>query len=158
MKFVLLLITTLCAFGQNRTLEADGNLEIVPVRNHIYLLADGGANIAISAGKDGVLLVDTGDPKYSDKIIAAVRKLSHDLSVAGQPRSTFVPDKPIRYIINTTAQPDHAGGNEKLARAGKTFTGGNVAGDLGDVAEGAAILAHEETLQRLTDADRKSVV
>jgi len=48
--------------------------------------------------------------------------------------------------------PDHAGGNEKTLAAGVTFTGGNVAGDLATAGEGAAIVAHENVLQRLSDA------
>jgi glyoxylase-like metal-dependent hydrolase (beta-lactamase superfamily II) len=59
------------------------------------------------------------------------------------------PPKPIRYIIATSASPDHIGGNARIAGAGDTFTGGNVAGQLGDVGEGAAILAHENVQVRL---------
>src|SRR6185436_13724780 len=55
-----------------------------------------------------------------------------------------------RYIIDTHADPEHYGGNEKLRNAGRTFTGGNVAGDIRDSTEGAAILAHENVLKRLT--------
>ena len=49
-----------------------------------------------------------------------------------------------------TCHPDHVGGNQKLRKAGKTFTGGNVAGNIADAGEGAAILAHENVLQRMT--------
>ena len=50
------------------------------------------------------------------------------------------------------AHADHVGGNEKLRNAGRTFTGGNVAGDIRDSGEGAAILAHENVLIRLGHA------
>ena len=53
------------------------------------------------------------------------------------------------------AIPTHVGGNEKLRNAGRTFTGGNVAGDIRDSGEGAAILAHENVLIRLTKAERR---
>ncbi len=39
------------------------NIEIVPVRGHIYLLAGAGANITLSAGPDGVFMVDAGLPR-----------------------------------------------------------------------------------------------
>jgi cyclase len=142
--FIAILVLAAAALAQD--------LEIVPVRDHIYLLAGAGGNITLSAGKDGVFMVDTGSLSNAGKTIAAVNKLNHDLSVAGQPHATGRPVKPIRYIANTGPLADHTGANEIVARSGKTFTGGNVAGDLGDIAEGAAILSHEETLQRLTAA------
>ena len=46
--------------------------------------------------------------------------------------------------------PDHIGGNEKIGEAGKTITGGNVIGDIGDATEGATIVAHEKVLDRLS--------
>jgi cyclase len=130
------------------------NIEIVPVRGHIYLLAGAGANITLSVGPDGVFMVDGGSPQMTDKVIAAVRQLSIDLAKEGQPLHTYPPPKPIRYLANTTISPDHTGGNVKIAEAGKTFTGGNVAADLnsGLANDDAAILSTEKAMLRLVDA------
>jgi glyoxylase-like metal-dependent hydrolase (beta-lactamase superfamily II) len=83
-----------------------------------------------------VLLVDAEFAPLSDKILAAIRTLSKG---------------PIRYLINTTYDADHTGGNEPLRKAGSTIAGGNVAGDIQDAAEGAQIIAHDNVLMRMSN-------
>jgi cyclase len=137
-------------------------VRVLPVRGPIYVLQGAGANITVSVGKDGVLMVDSGLAQMSDQVLAAIRQLQEELDLRDQPlrwgaetrssiasRHVEAPPKPIRYIINTHVHPDHAGGNEKVRGAGRTFTGGNVAGNIADAAEGAAILAHENVLVRM---------
>jgi cyclase len=147
----LLLGTAAFALAQS---PVSGDIEIVPVRGHIYLLAGAGANITLSVGPDGVFMVDAGSPQMTDKVIAAIQQLGQDLDKAGQPLRSYAPPKPIRYLANTTISADHTGGNVKIARAGKTFTGGNVAAELnsGFANDDAAILATEKALLRLVDA------
>jgi glyoxylase-like metal-dependent hydrolase (beta-lactamase superfamily II) len=144
-------------------------IEAIPVRGHIFLIGGAGSNITVSAGPDGVFLVDSGTAANADKVITAIKTLQGRLQMAAPaaPRSgaettaatnlepfyrTLTPPKPIRYIANTSALPDHTGGNEKIALAGKTFTGGNVTGEIGGEGEKAAILSHENVLARLGDA------
>jgi len=142
-----------------------GEVEILPVRGHVYALFGAGANIVVSVGSDGVLLVDAGRAEMSDKVLAAVQRLQREWVVRNEPPSSgfgaetrssvadrhiTAPPKPIRYVIDTSADADHVGGNEKLRNAGHTFTGGNVTGNIADATEGAAILAHENVLSRLS--------
>jgi glyoxylase-like metal-dependent hydrolase (beta-lactamase superfamily II) len=142
-----------------------GEVEILPIRGHVYALFGAGANIVVSVGNDGVLLVDAGRAEMSDKVLAAVQRLQREWVVRNEPpsigfgaetrssvadRHITAPPKPIRYVINTSADSDHVGGNEKLRNAGHTFTGGNVTGNIADATEGAAILAHENVLSRLS--------
>src|SRR5450755_310514 len=88
------------------TVQAEGEIQVLPIRNNFYMIQGAGGNITASVGPDGVLLVDTGTAAMTDKVIAALRKLT---------------DKPVRYILNTHAHPDHVGGNEKIAATGKTL-------------------------------------
>ena len=65
---------------------ANADLHVLPVQGNVYMLVGAGGNITVQAGKEGVLLVDTGLAQNADRVLAEVRKIS---------------DRPIRYIINT---------------------------------------------------------
>jgi cyclase len=122
------------AFAQQNT-----ELHVLPVQGNVYMLVGAGGNIAVQVSRDGVLLVDTGTAANSDKVIAAVKELAKPIT-----------SKPIRYILNTHFHPDHTGGNEKVRASGTTITGGNVAGNIQDATEGAAIYAHENVMKRMS--------
>jgi glyoxylase-like metal-dependent hydrolase (beta-lactamase superfamily II) len=142
------------------------DLEVLPVHGSVYVIAGAGANIAASVGKDGVLLVDSGAAAAGDRVLAAIRQLQNELArrepapqtaFGAETRGTLQqslnyvsPPKPIRYIVNTSADLDHVGGNATLVKAGKTFTGGNVAGDIADAGQGAAVIAYENVLTRVS--------
>jgi len=121
--------------------SADSEIHILPAQGHVYMLVGAGANIAVQVGDDGVLLVDAGTSQMSDKVIAAVRTLS---------------DQPIRYLIDTSIDGDHAGGNQAIAKAGSTIAGGNVLGDIGESAtQGATIISFQSILDRMSAAGGK---
>ena len=159
------LLAACAALALAAPLAAQGpqaTVQVLPVRGNIYVLQGAGSNIVVSVGRDGVLMVDTGRAAMAEETLAAVRRLQAQLDLRERPlgwgaetrssvadRNIAAPAKPIRYIINTHAHPDHTGANEAMRRAGATFTGGNVAGNIADAAEGAAILAHEAVLRRL---------
>ena len=143
MKSILGLICLAVSLGAQ-------NIKVLPVRAHVYMITGAGGNITVSVGDDGVLMVDSGLANAGDKLIATINELGQTVATKGIVGVNVAPPKPIRFIINTHVHPDHTGGNEKLAKAGRTFTGGNVAGNLKDAAEGAAIYAHENVLNAMT--------
>jgi glyoxylase-like metal-dependent hydrolase (beta-lactamase superfamily II) len=69
----------------------------------VWMLTGGGGNIGVSAGPDGVFLIDDQYAEMTDRIKAAVAALS---------------DRPIRFVLNTHWHGDHVGGNENLGKAG----------------------------------------
>ena len=113
-------------------------LPTLKVQGNVYMLVGAGGNIALQIGDDGVLLVDTGTTESTSRVIATVRSLT---------------DKPIRYIINTSADPDHVGGNDAIGKLGSTIAGGNVGAGAG---VGAGIIAHENVLNRMSAPTGKS--
>jgi cyclase len=129
------------------------DVAVVSVRSNVYMLSGAGANIAVTVGPDGFVLVDSGSAAMADSTLAALDRLAdrHTIKVQG---GDILPK--VRFIINTSAHPDHVGGNEKLARAGLTFFGAGAGGggaNFGAVisnAGGAAILAHETVTQRMS--------
>jgi glyoxylase-like metal-dependent hydrolase (beta-lactamase superfamily II) len=138
----LALSVVLCAVVPAAKAQPQQNFDSVEigtlrVRDNIYMLVGAGGNITVQVGSDGVFLVDTQYAPLSEKIIAAIRAIS---------------DKPIRYIVNTHHHGDHTGGNENLRLAGSTVSGGNMAGAIRDSGVGAAIVAHENVLLRLSSA------
>src|SRR5262245_40700418 len=145
--------------------SSSNQLPILPVRGNIYVLQGAGANITVSIGRDGVLMVDSGLASMGEQVLAAIRRLQNQIDLREKPlgggaetrssvadRNVEPPAKPIRYIINTHVHPDHVGANELLRKSGMTFTGGNVAGNIADAGEGAAIMAHEAVLVRMTSS------
>lgn len=69
----------------------------------IYMLVGKGGNIGVSAGADGVFMIDDQFAPLTDRITAAVAALS---------------DQPIRFLVNTHWHGDHTGGNENLGNQG----------------------------------------
>jgi cyclase len=116
-------------------------LSVVQLRSNFYLIAGAGGNIVVQTGPEGVIVVDSGSTESVDRVLAEIRRLT---------------PLPIRYIINTSMEADHVGGNEKLARAGLSILAGNiVAGaglseDLITNGGGASVLAHENVLTRMS--------
>ena len=103
---------------------------VLPVRDKVYMLVGpDGSNSAVSIGDDGVLVVDTMTADSAEQLVAAIRALS---------------TKPIRWVVNTSSHPHHAGGNAIVAQSGKYIATGNIRGG-----GGASIYAFQNAMMRL---------
>ena len=124
--------------------QASAELHVMPMRGNVFMIVGGGSNVTVSAGVDGMFLVDTGSAAMADKMLEKVMEIGR--MVAGSPapmttcvgppllpggKSWTVPAlrlggasynaviaspkalKPIRWIIQTTADTDHNGGTTR---------------------------------------------
>jgi cyclase len=83
--------------------QAEPPIRTEAVAPGIYVLYGSGGNIGVSAGADGVFLVDDQYAPMTPKILEALAKIS--------------PERP-RFVLNTHWHGDHTGGNENLASQG----------------------------------------
>ncbi len=83
--------------------EESDDVEIIVthVSGNVYMLEGAGGNIGVSAGPDGILIVDDQFAPIADKIRSALKDLnSGDL----------------KFVLNTHYHGDHTGGNEIFGR------------------------------------------
>lgn len=102
----LLLLTLTAATGGAQAQQDFSKVEITTtdLGQGLYVLMGRGGNIGVSAGKDGVVLIDDQYAPLAPKIRAAL--------------TTVAPQQPIRFVLNTHWHGDHTGSNETFGEAG----------------------------------------
>jgi glyoxylase-like metal-dependent hydrolase (beta-lactamase superfamily II) len=86
----------------------DDKVEYLPTKlsDTVTMLKGRGGNVAVSAGADGVFIIDDQLEPLTDQLLAAIRAIDQ---------------RPVRFVINTHYHGDHVGGNEALGRAGSVI-------------------------------------
>jgi glyoxylase-like metal-dependent hydrolase (beta-lactamase superfamily II) len=107
MRAVILAFIAVSAAAGAAPLAAQ-NFDTVQIRTvrvgpGVYMLQGAGGNIGVSAGADGVVLVDDQYAPLTDKIKAAIAAVNPG---------------PIRFLLNTHWHGDHTGGNENFGKSG----------------------------------------
>jgi cyclase len=115
--------------------QGGGMLEVIATRGGVHMIAGPNGNTTIQVGVDGVLVVDPQPAAHNDTLLAEIRKLSN---------------RPVRYVVNTSGDPEHVGGNQGVAASGQLLQGGNTRAATVYSTGGAPIWAHEGVLKRLT--------
>ena len=102
--FILFISITFSNYAQ-RNFD-DVTIETTKISDNVYMLVGSGGNIGVSAGNDGVLVIDNQFAPLTPKILEAIKSLS---------------DKPIKIVMNTHHHGDHTGGNENFGKLGSTI-------------------------------------
>ncbi len=130
MRPLLYMLLASVAFAQQQS-----SIEVLHIRGNVYMFASDQGNITVQVGEhrdnDGVLMVDTGLASMTDTVVAELSKLTN---------------KPVRYLVNTSADADHVGGNAVLSKGhGSRGEGGNAPG-----AAEVNVYAQDSVLARLS--------
>lgn len=95
-------------------------IKTIHVAGPVYLLQGAGGNIGVSAGEDGVLIIDDQFAPLAAKIEAAIKQLN--------------PGR-IRFLLNTHWHGDHTGGNAHFGKQTEIVAHTNVRKRLADRAD-----------------------
>lgn len=103
-KPIVLTLLCLCT----ALLVAQGRFDKVEIKatkvaDGIYMLEGSGGNIGVITGEDGVLMIDSQFAPLSEKIKAAIAKLS---------------TSDVKFLVNTHWHGDHTGGNNNFGSDG----------------------------------------
>lgn len=109
--FLALVLLPSLGFSQGDRFK-DVVVEANPVAPGVFMLTGAGGNIAVSAGPDGLLLVDDQFAPLAARIQTALEAL---------PGGGPLTEVPLRYVINTHHHGDHTGSNAYFAGLGATL-------------------------------------
>ncbi|NKB34222.1 MAG: MBL fold metallo-hydrolase [Pseudomonadales bacterium] len=94
---VFLSLFSISVYGQDRF--ANVTIETVPVAGNISMLIGQGGNIGVSAGADGILIIDDQFAPLAGRIKDAIEALGSDTP---------------KFLLNTHFHGDHVGGNAEF--------------------------------------------
>ena len=104
--FALIALAAAPAAAQGQQDFSKVEIVTTKISNNFVALDGQGGRMGVLYGPDGIFMVDTQFAPLSDKIVAAIRKVS---------------DRPIKFVVNTHVHGDHTGGNENFGKLGATI-------------------------------------
>ncbi len=103
---MLLLAVSISPMAQAASAAAPEAVAVLPVVPGIDMLTVDGVNVAVNTGPEGVIVVNTGPASAAPELLAAIKKITQ---------------QPIRYVIDTSGDPDLIGGDTQLVAAGQSL-------------------------------------
>ncbi|MSO30371.1 MAG: MBL fold metallo-hydrolase [Acidobacteria bacterium] len=101
-----LILASVTAFAQGTPDFSKVEIKANRIADNFYTLDGQGGAIGVLFGPDGVFMVDTQFAPLSEKIAAAIKRLT---------------PQPIRFVVNTHVHGDHTGGDENFGKMGATI-------------------------------------
>ena len=95
-KALTLLVSMLSVAASAQDRFANVQIKTTPLNGSAFMLVGAGGNIGVSAGDDGILIVDDQFEPLAEKIAAALKDINKS---------------PVKYVVNTHYHGDHTGGN-----------------------------------------------
>ncbi len=96
---LIAILASACTYAQSAAPVSSDDIGVLKVQGNVYMLVTDAGNIAAQVGDEGILVVNTGTEELAPKVAAVLKKLA---------------DKPILWVVNTDAAPNHIGGNSVL--------------------------------------------
>ena len=118
-------------------------LHITHVQGRVWMISGAGGNVTLQIGDLASVVVDTGTAAMGEKVLGAIKSLTNT---------------PIEFIINTSIDEDHSGGNGSVAKAASKELGGAAADNraAGGRDAGGTIVAYVTVLDRMTESEKTS--
>jgi cyclase len=124
----------------------ESNISVFHAQGNVYMLVEPTNNITVEVGEKYIIVVDAGVAELGDDVITAIRSLS---------------SLPIMFVVNTSSDEDHTGGDAKLSATGWALPNAGSTGLDSSVskaivtrvslAQGAPITGHKNTVNRNND-------
>ncbi len=131
-----------CAIAQQDYSKVE--IKVTKVAGSVYMLEGAGGNIGVSAGDDGIVIIDDQFAPLANKIKKTLKGIS---------------DKPLKFVINTHFHGDHTGGNAEFGTEATIIAHENVRKRLkeGGPPPGGSKPAVKEALPVITFNDQTTV-
>jgi len=104
--FGALVLSAVLTYAQGQQDFSKVEIKANKVTDKFYTLDGQGGTIGVLFGPDGVFMVDTQFAPLSEKIAAAIKRLT---------------PQPIKFVVNTHVHGDHTGGDENFGKMGATI-------------------------------------